>query len=503
MLQDLYPSLGGDVCCPAMAMSGSTPFMPELVYTLQTNLKTGPYLLACPCMAFLYLYFVRQLRHRRTASHTKLQHEKASPETFQMTIPTAQKIYTSLFDLEFPFFFLKGIQLALFRTYTIPTISSLLVRTNLLSSANTTSKRYAETELLFYEWTFREWGSAQWLQAMARLRGVHTDYRKMGKIKEEDMLFTLAAMMTQPVYLIEAWEWRSLIDIELCAIGTLYRAIAEALDIDHAHFLQSPERASDLEPNGYYNGLEFFYALKQWQRAYELGAMVFTPDNKTLTKTSMDLFFCAVPTAAIKQFLTDVFAVIMDPLLRTAAGLSPPSRPAVALAVMVLQCRQFILRHLCLPRPEFLSVRRTTLVSTRDMKSSCAFTTRTEEPAVRDQDNSKAFSLSLNTCTMKESARAVSKRPSRVLATSYIAEPYFVPPSIWNRWSPGAWWYWFLGLPLPGDRETFQPKGASIPDLGPNLGKTAETQQREEEALRMAEIRGKQLRARVSGREIK
>ena len=459
--------------------------MSGLLGTLQVNFDySDSYVLILLSVPFAYLCLVRYTRYHRTAFHARLQQEEAGPEVFQMTIATAQTIYASLFDLEFPWFFSKRTQLALFRTYTVPTISSLLARTSLLSSSSTAPKRYAETELLFYEWAFREWGSAQWLQAMARLRAVHTDYRRAGKIKEEDMLFTLAALMTQPVYLIEAWEWRPLTDIELCAMGTFYRAVAEALEIDHHRFLRPRKSATDMDGQQF-NGLGFFYALAEWQRIYEARAMSYTAENKTLTKTAMDLFFCAVPIVAVKRFLIDVFAVIMDSPLRAAAEILPPSLIAIFLTVVVLRCRQFLLKHFFLPRPYFLRVKHTTLIpdqkQPQNTRSLCAFA-RADIHGHGDNSGSSSADSSADSKIFK--GNDTSQKTGWVLATSYIAQPYFVAPSIWNRWGPSAWWCWSLRLPLPGNSQYFQPKGVNVPDLGPNLGKTATVQRAEEEALK-------------------
>ncbi|KAI4142140.1 MAG: hypothetical protein LQ340_007429, partial [Diploschistes diacapsis] len=191
-----------------------------------------PYIL----LSTIYLLLIRLLRYRRAHHHQQIHYQPSTP---QSTILRAQSIYRSLFQLEFPFLATKGIQLALFRTYAIPTISSLLDRTKLLSSPITVAHRYSETWALFNEFALREWGSPHWVQAMARTRAIHAAYRKSGKVREEDMLYTLAAVATQPVVLINRWEWREITDEEICAIGTLYRGIGDALDIDYMSFFRS------------------------------------------------------------------------------------------------------------------------------------------------------------------------------------------------------------------------------------------------------------------------
>jgi hypothetical protein len=68
----------------------------------------------------------------------------------------------------------------------------------------------------------------------------------------------------------------------------------------------------------------------------------------------------------------------------------------------------------------------------------------------------------------------------------YTGAPYFVAPTLWNRWGFGAWWWWILGLPLPGDKENdgdkYQSHGYCIPQLGPDRG--IEVQKQEENAVK-------------------
>lgn len=49
----------------------------------------------------------------------------------------------------------------------------------------------------------------------------------------------------------------------------------------------------------------------------------------------------------------------------------------------------------------------------------------------------------------------------------YEGTPFYVQPTVWNRWGPAAWFKWALGQPLPGDSDKFYPQGYYAPDLGP------------------------------------
>lgn len=438
----------------------------------------------------VYLATVRRLRFRRAASHTALLH---SAPLATMSIATAQQIYTSLFNCEFPFIFMKGIQLALFRTYAIPTISTVLARSTLLSNPTTVPKRYSDTEALFIEFALRDWGSDLWLQGMARTKAIHTSYRKTGKVTNADMLYTIAAIATQPSTFVAAWEWRDLTDIERCAIGVLYRGISDALDIPWEESLRpfappasltTPASALSANidntttdpslfkpphtlPPSSWSGLTFYHALSAWQLSYEHSYMTPHPANHQLAVSAVDLLLWTVPTAPLKNLARSILTTIMDPPLRTAMSFSTPPQPISALTAVALRTRAFVLRHLSLPRPEWLRVKRTWSSDDEDSKErrekpgfACPFPSASSSPA----------SESLTGSPLPHPNHPnPSLNPSPVFLNSYAAAPYYVRPTLWNRWlSPLAWIRRIQGLPVPGDgNNQFYPKGYVPTELGP------------------------------------
>ena len=64
--------------------------------------------------------------------------------------------------------------------------------------------------------------------------------------------------------------------------------------------------------------------------------------------------------------------------------------------------------------------------------------------------------------------------------------PYYVKPTLWNRWGPGAWISRALGVPVPGDEgDKYYPQGYDTVDLGPKYfqGKGRKTTQEIKETL--------------------
>ncbi|KAI0159978.1 hypothetical protein GGR52DRAFT_563795 [Hypoxylon sp. FL1284] len=418
-----------------------------------------------------YVTVVRLLRYHRSHKNTTLLNNVPEKEDHVSSVRRAQVIYRTLMNSEFPFIFVKGVELALFRTYAIPTISSLLDKTTLLTSKSSIALRYSNTWALFNEFALADWGSDRWVEAMARTRAIHATLRKSGKVREEDMLYTLAALATQPVRLINAWEWRQVTDAELCATGTLYRALAEVFDIDWRKYFADTtqeDKASyeasiggqvsidwDLrDSNSPYSGLDFYHALFAWQQSYENRAMRHIPANHNLASAAVDLLLWGVPGNFLKRVVTKILVVLMDDPLRIAVGYLEPATISRIFTRTVLISRKLTLRYLTLPR--LVAVQPTRVLAS-------------------DVSHPQPSSLE----------GAIPQHQSRTILTSYVGAPYYVKPTLWNRWGPGAWWWWCLGHPIPTQGiQHFVPEGYLIHEIGSRRGKTTTVQAREEQAVR-------------------
>lgn len=172
------------------------------------------------CLFLAYLLLVRALRYCRCSS-IQAKFELNRTGSPPMTLEAAQSILLELAELEFPFTFEKSLQFALFRTYGIPTISKLLVETRQLAVPANSPKRYVDTVVLVSEFIGRRWGSKEWCESMSRMNCLHSVYQKAGKIRNDEMLYTLALFACEPLRWINRWEWRELSEVERCALGVL------------------------------------------------------------------------------------------------------------------------------------------------------------------------------------------------------------------------------------------------------------------------------------------
>ncbi|KAL4886562.1 hypothetical protein BJY04DRAFT_75273 [Aspergillus karnatakaensis] len=386
-----------------------------------------------------YPILVSLLRFRRMKKIHKKYNYPTRESFARMTDEDAFEIQKNLVQYEFPFIFTKALQFALFRTYGIPTISRVLVKTSQFSGASTSLKRYTDTSALVQEFVGQSPTAARSHAAIVRTRYLHSGYRSSGTIREEDMLYTLGLFAVQPVRFINKYEWRELSDMEKCAIGTFWKSLGDGLEVSYD--------ALPSGKTGFRDGLQWLEEIMAWSDAYEERCMVPDAKNRQIADQTTTVLLYMVPKA-FHSFGLHAVSFMMDDRLRKAMLYDPPPESYASFFSFALNARRFVLRYLTLPRP---------------------------------------YIFRHSTFTEHQTA------DERVFITQWEGAPYYVKPTFWNRWSPGAWYTWALGRPLPGDEgDKYYPTGYYIPDVGPKNfeGKGRKNQQEGMEGLRLSRTGG-------------
>ena len=241
---------------------------------------------------------------------------------------------------------------------------------------------------------------------------------------------------------IDGHEWRRATTLERCASGVFHKSIGDAMQIDY-----SPLPSGK---TGFRDGLHFYDELRAWKDAYEAEKMVPDPKNHQTANETTKLLLLSVPSWA-KGVGFNAVKAVMDRRLRTAMIYDDPPAIYPVLVNGFLTLRKYTLRYLALPRPAFMRVRQ-----------------------VRDE------------------ADAQGRRTLRL----YDNFPYYVRPTLMNRWGPGAWMSWLMGRPLPGDAG-FTPEGFLTEKVGPKLFE--HTGKRKEDWGREAEQTKERLRKERTG----
>ena len=267
-----------------------------------------PWMYLIPPM-LIYPTVVSIFRYRRLDSMRRKFPYTARSYFASMTTKDAFFIQQALVELEFPFLFEKALQFALFRTYGIPSISKLLVKTGQFSEATTATKRYADTAVLVT--AFAAWPpeSERVHEAIARMNYIHSVYQKAGKISNDDMLYTLSLFACEPYRWVERYEWREIQPFEKCALGVFWKNIGDAMEISYEKISSGGE--------GWVDGLQWLEELAAWSEEYERECMVPAETNKKTANETVEILLWNMPSL-LKPFGKKIVSVLMDDRLRTA-----------------------------------------------------------------------------------------------------------------------------------------------------------------------------------------
>ncbi|KAI9771737.1 MAG: hypothetical protein M1839_002751 [Geoglossum umbratile] len=363
-------------------------------------------------IALAYLSTVRLLRHKRMRDMQRKFGYTTRESLARMTLDDAWAIQVQLSTLEFPWTYGIAVFFALFKTYGIPTISSLLVATAHLSHPTTASKRAADTGILLTEVVLNAPSSRRSTAALARINQLHRPHLTRARISNADMLYTLSLFALEPARWVSRYEWRAMTEAEKCAVGVYWRALGEGLGV----------RYEGLE-GGWRDGLEWLEQVGRWSERYEREFMRPGESNKLLAGSAVGILLFNIPGWA--RGVADRFiASLLDERLRVAMMFPAPQAPYPFLISLLLTIRKLAIRHLFLPRPPFLRFR---------------FIPDAPDP-----------------------------KTGRFSAVRYRAHPWYVKPTFRARWGARAWWVWAAGGVVPGDEGgKYFPEGYLAEEMGP------------------------------------
>ncbi|KAK0707075.1 hypothetical protein B0T26DRAFT_656598 [Lasiosphaeria miniovina] len=365
-------------------------------------------------LGLAYLLLVRSMRHQRASSiGAAFAHGKRPLSS--MTTDEAYDIMAQLQELEFPYAMNKARRIALLKAGAIPTMSRLFAATGQNTRRNA-GRRSVDTEILLREVQSKPRSSERYMQAVARMNFLHARYRKAGKILDADLLHTLGSNVVEMFRIVDGGEWRSLTDVERCAIGIFHRHLGEDMGIPLDAL---PSGAG----GGWRDGAHFAAELRDWTVAYEEAVARPVPTGNQYVRVYVDSATSAMPRA-VTTLVRKILGSNLDTTMRTSLNLEPPGPVLVLYLETLGLVRKLVLRHLCLPRPSSWAVK-----------------------AVDEQPN-----------------------PATGLYNFEHAgfQPWYVKPTFGARWRPSALLVRALGGRAPGTHgERFHPQGYSLETIGP------------------------------------
>ncbi|KAF6831322.1 hypothetical protein CMUS01_07395 [Colletotrichum musicola] len=327
----------------------------------------------------------------------------------RMTNHDANIILKNMVEFEFPRFYTLALQFAIFKTYGIETISKLIVATKNLANPQNASKRYEDTTVLFREFSLNPPTSHRCLKAISRMNYLHSRYLASGQISNADLLYTLAVCVAEPPRFMKLYEWRPLTDMEVCAVGTHWKAIGDAMNIEYKGYLRQDSWA---------DGIEFADDISAWAKEYETDVMKPSKYNAMGSALLVDMLLWPVPRFAL-PFARQALTVLMGDRVREAFCFTEPELPAIFTVYAALVLRRFVVRHLTLPR--FI-------------------------PVLYFSDP--------------------HPKTGRIVHYDYLVDPWYNPADFWSRWGPTALATRLMGGIVPGP-EKHMPQGFLFEDIGP------------------------------------
>lgn len=126
---------------------------------------------------------------------------------------------------EFPFDTTRALELALFRTFAVPSIGGLLASTREFEQR--AQKRYDDTDLIISTIVEEGYDSERGRAAIRRMNRIHGRF----PIANEDFLYVLSTFVFEPIRWNARFGWRPLVEQERLATFHLWREVGRRMGI--------------------------------------------------------------------------------------------------------------------------------------------------------------------------------------------------------------------------------------------------------------------------------
>ncbi|MEM9908522.1 MAG: oxygenase MpaB family protein [Cyanobacteria bacterium P01_D01_bin.44] len=220
---------------------------------------------------------------------------------------------------EFPWDITRALELALLRTFCIPSISALLDRTG--EFHHHTQKRYDDTGIIvseLFKWGYADPRGQAFLQ---RMNAIHSRF----PIRNEDYLYVLSTFIYEPIRWCDRNGWRPFSNIEKQATYYFWHAVGERMGIE-----QIPES---------------YEAFETYNQTYEAEHFRYAATNQRVADATRGMMLGWFPRA-LRSLVDLGIPAILDAPLLTALGWQP-APPVLERSVQnILKLRSRLLRKL-------------------------------------------------------------------------------------------------------------------------------------------------------------
>jgi hypothetical protein len=221
---------------------------------------------------------------------------------------------------DFPWDSTRALELALFRTFAVPSIGNLLFKTKEFTLR--TQKRYDDTDLILAEILENGYESERAKEAFRRMNKMHTHYN----ISNDDMRYVLSTFVLGPYNWVNKFGYRQVTEKERVAAHQLWFEIGKRMGI------------KDIP--------ESFEALEKYSIAYEQQHFAYSEDARSVADATLDLFLGWYLPKFTHAWFRPFFYAVMDEHLLNAFQYPKPSVVVVKFVEGIMGIRKRLLRLL-------------------------------------------------------------------------------------------------------------------------------------------------------------
>jgi uncharacterized protein (DUF2236 family) len=192
---------------------------------------------------------------------------------------------------EFPWDYVRALEMALYRTFCAPTTSNILVGSGEFEKRP--QRRYDDTSLLMAE--IMEWGydSDRGRESLRRINRFHRQY----DIANEDFLYVLSTFHLEPIRWIDRFGWRKLTEAEKHASYYFWREVGRRMNIH------------DIPPS--------HEAFEAWSLAHEREKFRYDDANRRIATATRELFVRWAPRPLHPMVRTAIHALLDNTMLES------------------------------------------------------------------------------------------------------------------------------------------------------------------------------------------
>jgi hypothetical protein len=242
---------------------------------------------------------------------------------------------------EFPWDTTRALELALFRTFAVPSVARLLDSTGEFGRA--AQKRYDDTDLILSTIVESGYESEEGKRAIRQMNRIHGRF----EITNEDFLYVLSSFVYEPIRWNERFGWRPLIETEKLATFEFWCQVGRRMAIR-----EIPES---------------FDEFRRFNEEYERREFRRTEASERVGTATRDMFLAWFPGLPKGLGAPAIYA-LMDDRLLAAFGFPRPPRALLAAVQAALKARARAVAVLPPRRRPRLRVRRRTRTYGRDWR---------------------------------------------------------------------------------------------------------------------------------------